>query len=252
MNDEQLLRYSRHILLPDFDIDGQQQVLESRVLVIGLGGLGSPVTLYLAAAGVGHLVLVDDDRVELTNLQRQIVHRQSTLGMTKTASAAETLQNLNNTIIVETIDHRLSEAELIEQATQADVIVDCTDNFSTRFLLNRVSKKTATPMVSAAAIRWEGQISVYDARQADAPCYRCLYDDNGGDIQQSCSESGVLSPLLGMMGSMQAIETLKLLVNKGTSLSGRLVLVDALSMQIREITLKQDPACPVCHDNENR
>lgn len=141
MNDEQLLRYSRHILLPDFDIDGQQQVLESRVLVIGLGGLGSPVTLYLAAAGVGHLVLVDDDRVELTNLQRQIVHRQSTLGMTKTASAAETLQNLNNTIIVETIDHRLSEAELIEQATQADVIVDCTDNFSTRFLLNRVSKK---------------------------------------------------------------------------------------------------------------
>ena len=251
MNDEQLLRYSRHILLPNFDINGQQRVLESRVLVIGLGGLGSPVALYLAAAGVGHLVLVDDDIVELTNLQRQILHRQTSVGKTKTHSAAATLQSLNDTIKVETIEHRLNEAELTQQATLADVIVDCTDNFSSRFLLNDVSKKTRTPLVSAAAIRWEGQVSVYDARQADAPCYRCLYDDSGGDIQQSCAESGVLSPLLGMMGSIQAIETLKLLANTGTSLNGRLLLVDAQSMQIREITLKQDPACPVCHDNEN-
>jgi adenylyltransferase/sulfurtransferase len=158
---------------------------------------------------------------------------------------------LNDTIKVETIEHRLDESELTQQATLADVIVDCTDNFSSRFLLNDVSKKTRTPLVSAAAIRWEGQVSVYDARQADAPCYRCLYDDSGGDIQQSCAESGVLSPLLGMMGSIQAIETLKLLANTGTSLNGRLLLVDAQSMQIREITLKQDPACPVCHDNEN-
>jgi len=251
MNDEQLLRYSRHILLPNFDITGQQRVLESRVLVIGLGGLGSPVALYLAAAGVGHLVLVDDDIVELTNLQRQIVHRQTSVGKAKTHSAAATLQSLNDTIKVETIEHRLDESELTQQATLADVIVDCTDNFSSRFLLNHVSKKTRTPLVSAAAIRWEGQVSVYDARQADAPCYRCLYDDSGGDIQQSCAESGVLSPLLGMMGSIQAIETLKLLANTGTSLNGRLLLVDAQSMQIREITLKQDPACPVCHDNEN-
>jgi len=225
--------------------------LESRVLVIGLGGLGSPVALYLAAAGVGHLVLVDDDIVELTNLQRQIVHRQTSVGKAKTHSAAATLQSLNDTIKVETIEHRLDESELTQQATLADVIVDCTDNFSSRFLLNHVSKKTRTPLVSAAAIRWEGQVSVYDARQADAPCYRCLYDDSGGDIQQSCAESGVLSPLLGMMGSIQAIETLKLLANTGTSLNGRLLLIDAQSMQIREITLKQDPACPVCHDNEN-
>ena len=243
-----MLRYSRHILLPNFDITGQQRVLESRVLVIGLGGLGSPVALYLAAAGVGHLVLVDDDIVELTNLQRQIVHRQTSVGKTKTHSAAATLQSLNDTIKVETIEHRLNEAELTQQATLADVIVDCTDNFSSRFLLNRVSKKTRTPLVSAAAIRWEGQVAVYEA---NAPCYRCLYDDNGGDIQQSCAESGVLSPLLGMMGSIQAIETLKLLANTGTSLNGRLLLVDAQSMQIREMTLKQDPACPVCHDNEN-
>ncbi|WP_292758703.1 HesA/MoeB/ThiF family protein, partial [Methylophaga sp. UBA2689] len=191
------------------------------------------------------------DIVELTNLQRQIVHRQTSVGKTKTHSAAATLQSLNDTIKVETIEHRLNEAELTQQATLADVIVDCTDNFSSRFLLNRVSKKTRTPLVSAAAIRWEGQVSVYDARQANAPCYRCLYDDNGGDIQQSCAESGVLSPLLGMMGSIQAIETLKLLANTGTSLNGRLLLVDAQSMQIREMTLKQDPACPVCHDNEN-
>ncbi|AFI85247.1 molybdopterin-synthase adenylyltransferase MoeB [Methylophaga nitratireducenticrescens] len=252
MNDEQLLRYSRHILLPNFDIAGQQRVLQSRVLIIGLGGLGSPVALYLAAAGVGHLVLVDDDIVELTNLQRQIVHRQASVGQTKTHSAVTTLQSLNDTIKVEAIDYRLNEAELSEQAVHADVIVDCTDNFSSRFLLNRVSKKTRTPLVSAAAIRWEGQVSVYDARQADAPCYRCLYDDKGGDIQQSCAESGVLSPLLGMMGSIQAIETLKLLADTGTSLNGRLLMVDALSMQLREMTLKQDPACPVCHDNENR
>lgn len=251
MNDEQLLRYSRHILLPNFDITGQQRVLESRVLVIGLGGLGAPVSLYLTASGVGHLVLVDDDIVELTNLQRQIIHRQATLGKTKTSSAADALQRLNDTVKVETIDRRLSEAELIQQANLADVIVDCTDNFSIRFTLNRVSKITKTPLVSAAAIRWEGQVSVYDARQADAPCYRCLYDDTGGDIQQSCAESGVISPLLGMMGSVQAIETLKLLANTGTSLRGRLIMVDAFTMQIREIKLKQDPACPVCHDNEN-
>jgi len=249
MNDEQLLRYSRHILLPDFDITGQQRVLDSRVLVIGLGGLGSPVSLYLAAAGVGHLVLVDDDIVELTNLQRQIVHQQATLGQKKTLSAATALHDLNSTIKVETIDHRLSESELRHQAQLADVIVDCTDNFSSRFLMNRVSKQTKTPLVSAAAIRWEGQVSVYDSRQADAPCYRCLYDDNDEELQQSCAESGVIGPLLGMMGSIQAIETLKLLAGSGTSLSGRLLMIDALSMQVREITLKQAPACPVCQDS---
>ncbi|WP_300492083.1 molybdopterin-synthase adenylyltransferase MoeB [uncultured Alcanivorax sp.] len=251
LNDDQLLRYSRQLMVEEFDLAGQEALAAARVLVVGCGGLANPAGLYLAGAGIGELVLVDDDIVELTNLQRQIVHRQTSVGKTKTHSAAATLQSLNDTIKVETIEHRLNEAELTQQATLADVIVDCTDNFSSRFLLNRVSKKTRTPLVSAAAIRWEGQVAVYDARQANAPCYRCLYDDNGGDIQQSCAESGVLSPLLGMMGSIQAIETLKLLANTGTSLNGRLLLVDAQSMQIREMTLKQDPACPVCHDNEN-
>lgn len=250
MNDEQLLRYSRHILLPHFDITGQQRVLDSRVLVIGVGGLGSPVSLYLAAAGVGHLVLVDDDIVELTNLQRQIVHRQTTLGQQKTHSAAMALHELNNTIKVETIEHRLSEDEFFYQAQSADVIVDCTDNFSSRFLMNRISKQTKTPLVSAAAIRWEGQVSVYDPRQAGAPCYRCLYDESEGELQQSCSESGVIGPLLGMMGSIQAIETLKLLADTGKSLNGRLIVIDALTMQLREIQLKQAPACPVCHESE--
>lgn len=252
MNDEQLLRYSRHILLPNFDITGQQRVLDSRVLVIGVGGLGSPVSLYLAAAGVGHLVLVDDDIVELTNLQRQIVHRQTTLGQKKTHSAAMALQELNSTIKVETIEHRLSESEFLYQAQYADVIVDCTDNFSSRFLMNRISKQTQTPLVSAAAIRWEGQVSVYDPRQANAPCYRCLYDENEGELQQSCAESGVIGPLLGMMGSIQAIETLKLLADTGKSLNGRLIVIDALTMQLREIQLKQAPTCPVCHESEKK
>lgn len=251
MNDDQLLRYSRHILLPHFDIDGQQRLLDSRVIIIGLGGLGSPVAMYLAAAGVGHLVLVDDDVVELSNLQRQIVHRQAAVGLNKTDSAAQTLQQLNDSIIIDTIAARLTENQLAEQLTQADIVVDCTDNFASRFMINRVCQQQLKPMVSAAAIRWEGQISVFDPRQPDAACYRCLYDDATGELVQNCADSGVLSPLLGIMGSLQATETLKLLANCGESLQGRLLLVDAFHLQIREIFLKPDPACPVCHSTRN-
>lgn len=247
MNDDQLLRYSRHILLPQFDIDGQQRLLDGRVLIIGLGGLGSPVALYLAAAGVGQLALVDDDVVELSNLQRQIVHRQQSIGLAKTTSAKHTLQALNDTIQIETYAERLSETQLEDQVSRADVVVDCTDNFASRFQINRACQQQKTPMVSAAAIRWEAQISVFDPRQPDAACYRCLYDDTGGELAQNCVDSGVLSPLLGMVGSMQAIETLKLLAQCGESLQGRVMIIDALSLQLREIRLKQDPACPVCH-----
>ncbi len=247
MNDQQLLRYSRHILLPHLEYEGQQTLLDSRVMIVGLGGLGSPVALYLAASGIGKLLLVDDDVVELTNLQRQIVHRQTSVGQLKTDSAASTLGDLNDDIEIECLAMRPDAETLDKMLVDIDVVVDCTDNFDSRFLLNRLCKASKTPLVSAAAIRWEGQVSVFDPRQPDAPCYRCLYDDKGANTPQSCAENGVLSPLLGLMGSIQAIETIKLLTGAGQSLAGRVVMVDALSLQIREMRLPQDPACPVCH-----
>lgn len=245
MNDDQLLRYSRQILLPQLDIDGQQKLLDSHVLIIGLGGLGSPVAMYLAAAGVGHLSLVDDDQVELSNLQRQIVHGQTDIGRDKVASAADTLKEINSTVELELFNERL-DGERLEQAVKnADVVVDCSDNFATRFLLNEVTQHCQTPLVSGAAIRMEGQVTVYDSRQENSACYRCLYEDNG-ELQQTCSESGVLSPLLGIIGGVQAVETVKLITGVGENLSGRLLILDALSMSWREIKLRQDPNCPVC------
>ncbi|MCX4190734.1 HesA/MoeB/ThiF family protein [Methylophaga sp. OBS3] len=247
MNDQQLLRYSRHILLPHLEYDGQQKLINSRVMIIGMGGLGSPVALYLAASGVGNLVLVDDDEVELTNLQRQIIHRTETVGQLKTDSAATTINALNEEVVVECIAKRLDDDELSTLLPDIDVVVDCTDNFASRFLLNRLCQQTQTSWVSGAAIRWEGQVTVFDPRQGGAPCYRCLYDDEGNETPQSCAENGVLSPLLGLIGSIQAIETIKLLTDAGQSLSGRVLMIDALSLQIREMRLPQDPACPVCH-----
>lgn len=247
MNDQQLLRYSRHILLPHLEYDGQQKLINSRVMIVGMGGLGSPVALYLAASGVGHLVLVDDDEVELTNLQRQIIHRTETVGQLKTDSASTTINALNEEVVVECIAKRLDADELSTLLPDIDVVVDCTDNFASRFLLNRLCQQNQTPWVSGAAIRWEGQVTVFDPRQAGSPCYRCLYDDEGSETPQSCAENGVLSPLLGLIGSIQAIETIKLLTDAGQSLSGRVLMIDALSLQIREMRLPQDPACPVCH-----
>lgn len=245
MNDDQLLRYSRQILLPQIDITGQQKLLNSRVLIVGLGGLGSPVALYLGAAGVGHLTLVDDDIVELSNLQRQIIHGEQDIGRLKVESAADSLRALNSGIQVETHTTRLSEQALSLVVTAADVVVDCTDNFAARFLLNKVTQQLNTPLVSGAAIRMEAQVTVYDPRQIGSACYRCIYEDNG-ELQQTCSESGVLSPLLGIIGSMQAVETIKLLTNIGESLSGRLMILDAFAMTWRELKLRQDPDCPVC------
>jgi len=249
MNDDQLLRYSRHILLPQLDINGQQTLIDSHVMIIGLGGLGAPVSMYLAASGVGKLTLVDDDVVELSNLQRQIVHSQNDIGRTKVASAAETLQELNPDVVVQQIDKRLDKIALIAALYDVDVLVDCSDNFATRFLLNEVSREQNVPLVSGAAIRFEAQITLFDPRQTDSPCYRCLYEDKG-ELEQSCSESGVLAPMLAMVGGTQAVETLKLLTGVGDTLAGRLLLLDALSMQWREIKMKQDPDCPVCSQNQ--
>jgi adenylyltransferase/sulfurtransferase len=245
MNDEQLLRYSRHILLPQVDIKGQQKLLDAHVMIVGLGGLGSPVSMYLAAAGVGTLTLVDDDQVELSNLQRQIVHSHHDIGRDKVDSAADRLQAQNPQVQVQRIKQRLDKAGLIAALGDVDVLVDCSDNFATRFLLNEVSKSQKTPLVSGAAIRFEGQVTVYDPRQADMPCYRCLYEDKG-ELEETCSESGILSPILSMIGGVQAVETCKLIMGIGESLAGRLLILDALSMSWREIKMKQDPDCPVC------
>tara|TARA_R110002050_G_scaffold9504_1_gene32904 strand:+ start:44914 stop:45669 length:756 start_codon:yes stop_codon:yes gene_type:complete len=245
MNDDQLLRYSRQILLPQIDITGQQKLLNSHVLIIGMGGLGSPVALYLAAAGVGHLSLVDDDVVELSNLQRQIIHSEQNIGRLKVESAVDSLRTLNSGIQVDTQATRLDEQALTIAVAAADVVVDCSDNFATRFLLNKVTQQLEKPLVSGAAIRMEAQVTVYDPRISGSACYRCIYEDNG-ELQQTCSESGVLSPLLGIIGSMQAVETVKLLTNIGESLAGRLMILDAFAMTWRELKLRQDPDCPVC------
>lgn len=246
MEDEQLLRYSRQILLPQIDIKGQQKLLDSHVLIIGLGGLGSPVALYLAAAGVGHLTLVDDDEVELSNLQRQVVHSEQNIGEKKVVSASQKLHSLNSECQIDIKAERLTGDALKEAVEAADVVVDCSDNFATRFLLNKVTQQCKTPLVSGAAIRMEGQITVYDSRQVGGACYRCVYEDRG-ELQETCSDTGVLSPLLGIIGSMQAVETVKLLTGIGETLAGRLMILDALSMSWQEIKLRQDPACPVCN-----
>lgn len=244
MNDEQLLRYSRQIMLPDVDIDGQEKLLAARVLIIGLGGLGSPVAMYLAAAGVGHLVLADFDAVDLTNLQRQIAHTSARIGVNKAVSAAQAARELNPDISLETIEQLLDSQSLAHQVQQADVVIDCTDNFQTRFAINAACVAAKVPLVSGAAIRLEGQVAVFDTRNGHSPCYRCLYEEDNGDA--TCAANGVLAPLVGIIGATQALEAIKLLCDFGTSLTGRLLLLDARHMQWREIKLSKDPHCPVC------
>lgn len=244
MNDEQLLRYSRQIMLPDVDIDGQEKLLAARVLIIGLGGLGSPVAMYLAAAGVGRLVLADFDAVDLSNLQRQIAHTSARIGVNKAVSAAQSLRELNPEIAIECIEKILDADNLAEQVQQADVVVDCTDNFATRFAINAACVAAKVPLVSGAAIRLEGQVAVFDMRNEACPCYRCLYEEDSDDA--TCAANGVLAPLVGIIGSMQALETIKLICGFGTSLTGRLLLLDARHMQWREMKLPKDHQCPVC------
>lgn len=245
MQDEQLLRYSRQIMLPQIDLEGQMKLNAASVLILGVGGLGSPVSMYLAASGVGKLVLCDPDVVDLTNLQRQIVHDTPKVGMAKVESAAETLRRLNPEITVTTIPAKLDEAALREQMQQVDVVVDCTDNLDSRLLINRAAVATRKPLVSAAAIRWEGQISVFQPWLGQNPCYHCFYGKVGG-IAQTCSENGVVAPLLGILGSMQALETIKLLVGSGETLTGRVLLFDGQAMEWMGFKLPRDPACPVC------
>lgn len=245
LDDAGLLRYSRQIMLPEIDVAGQEMLLNSRVLVLGLGGLGSPVALYLAAAGVGELWLADDDEVDVSNLQRQVVHAEHSVGLSKVASAIKTLKDLNSQTVFKAIEQRLEGAALHDCVSQVDLVVDCTDNFKTRFSLNRMSVATKTPLVSGAAIRFDGQVSVYDPRDAASPCYQCLYDETD-DERLTCSESGVISPLVGIIGSVQALEAVKLLTGVGRSLQGRLLLLDGRRMEWREMKLSKDPACPVC------
>jgi len=247
MKDEALLRYSRQIMLPDMDVSGQQKLVDACILIVGVGGLGCPAAMYLAAAGVGRLILADDDKVELTNLQRQIAHSHGQLGESKVNSAAETLRGLNPDVSLELLDQRLMGESLEQAVAEADLIVDACDNFTTRFAINRACIKFAKPLVSGAAIRMEGQVAVFDSRQDESPCYQCLYQE-GDDADTSCSTNGVMAPLVGIIGSVQAMEAIKLITGIGTSLAGRLLLLDAKSMQWREMKLPRDPNCPACAD----
>lgn len=245
MNDDQLLRYSRHILLPEIGVEGQEALLAARVLVLGAGGLGSPASMYLAAAGVGTLALADNDTVDLTNLQRQILHTAESVGEYKVASGARTLHRLNPETRVETLAMRLEGNALDEQVALSDVVLDCCDNFATRHAVNRACVRHGVPLVSGAAIRFDGQISVFDLR-GDGPCYHCLFPE-GEDVEEvRCAVMGVFAPLTGIVGATQAAEALKLLIGCGTSLAGRLLLLDGLRMEWRSIGVVRDPQCAVC------
>lgn len=244
LSDDQLLRYSRQIMLPSIDVAGQQRLLGSRVLVLGLGGLGAPVAMYLAASGIGHLVLVDYDDVELSNLQRQIIHQTDSIGEPKVESAAARIEKLNPETGITLIGNKLGGSELAEQVRLADVIVDGTDNFEARFLINKVCVETGTPLVSGAVIRMEGQVSTFIPGNNNC-CYRCLYHESE-EVMETCSENGVLAPVAGIIGSIQATETIKVLLGMGGILLNRLLLLDAATMEWRTIKMKKDPACPVC------
>lgn len=245
LSDQQLLRYSRHVLLPQMQMEGQEKLLNSRVVIVGLGGLGSAAALYLAASGIGYLTLIDFDDVEESNLQRQVIHNKDRLGHYKVDSAKQSLEQLNEDIKVIALSEKLSESSSNEIFEAQDLIVDCSDNFKTRFLLNQLSIAYNIPLISGAAIRMDAQITVFDPRVPNAPCYRCLYCE-GKDIPLRCSENGVLSPLVGVIGSMQAVEAIKVLIGMGQSLAGRIQIYDAQRAVWRTLKLPRDPACPEC------
>jgi molybdopterin/thiamine biosynthesis adenylyltransferase len=246
MNDDQLLRYSRHILLDDLGIEGQRQLLASHALVIGAGGLGSPVALYLATAGVGSITIVDGDTVDLTNLQRQIAHNLARVGSPKAASAAQTIAAINPDVHVQALHERADAARLSVLVAAADVVIDCSDNFATRHAVNAACVAHAKPLVSGAAIGFDGQVSVYDTRADAAPCYACLFPPDAVFDEVQCSTMGVFAPLVGIIGSVQAAEALKLLTGVGRSLAGRLQMLDARAMEWSEIAIKRSAGCPVC------
>jgi adenylyltransferase/sulfurtransferase len=245
MNDEQLLRYSRQIMLPRVDIAGQEKLLASNALIIGAGGLGSPAAIYLAAAGIGRLVIADHDVVDLSNLQRQILHHDADIGKQKTASAREALADINPGVNVTAIPERLQGAHLDAAVARADVVLDCSDNFATRFAVNAACVARATPLVSGAAVRLEGQLSVFLPDNTGSPCYSCIYKE-GEDADQTCSENGVLAPVVGIIGSLQALEAIKVLLSLGEVLCGRLVVFDGMAHEWRTLRVRRDPHCPVC------
>lgn len=245
MNDAQLLRYSRQILLPQIDIGGQERLLAARALIIGAGGLGSPAAMYLAAAGVGHIVITDPDSVELSNLQRQLLHHDGDIGRNKADSAADSLKQVNPGIRVSPVAAALQGDALHEEVGRADIVLDCSDNFATRFAVNHACVIQRTPLVSGAAIRMEGQLAVFDSRRKNSPCYHCLYKE-GEEADQTCSDNGVLSPIVGIIGSLQALEAIKLIAAVGETLAGRLLVFDGFTHEWRTLILKKDPACSVC------
>jgi len=249
MEDEELLRYSRQIMLPDFDIAGQEALNQARVLIVGIGGLGSPAALYLGAAGVGRLILCDDDQVELTNLQRQIAHNTASLGANKAHSAKTTIAALNPHVEVTVIDERLDQAGLTAVLAEVDVVLDCTDNFDTRYVINDLCWQAGIPVVSGAAIRWEGQVSVFDPQTPGAPCYRCLYP-SGDSAALNCADNGVIAPLVGIIGTCQAIETIKYIAGVGETLVGYVLYLDSKYMDWRKLKLSRRAQCPVCSESD--
>ncbi|MEH6558950.1 MAG: molybdopterin-synthase adenylyltransferase MoeB [Oceanicoccus sp.] len=246
MNDEQLLRYSRQIMLDDFDYGGQQKLVDAKVLIVGLGGLGCPAALYLAGAGIGELWLADFDVVDLSNLQRQIAHAMSDIDRPKVISVSESVAAINPDTMSQCIGEKLTGKLLLDAVEKVDVVVDCSDNVKTRLEINRACVDLKTPLVSGAAIRAEGQVIVFDSREESSPCYQCLYKDTTAVENLSCAESGVLSPLVGVIGSMQAIEVIKLLSGFGKPVAGQLQIYDAKMSEWRKLLLPKSPACPVC------
>lgn len=246
MNDDQLLRYSRHILLDEVGVEGQQRLLDSHALVVGAGGLGSPVALYLGTAGVGRITIVDHDAVDLTNLQRQIAHNLERVGHPKAESARDAIAAINPEVLVRPLVLRADAQELDELVRGADVVVDCCDNFATRHAINRACFAHGKPLVSGAAIRFDGQVSVFDARSASSPCYACVFPPDQSFEETRCAVMGVFAPLVGIIGAMQASEALRLLTGVGTSLAGRLQMLDGRTMEWTEMRVRRDPACRVC------
>jgi molybdopterin/thiamine biosynthesis adenylyltransferase len=246
MNDDELLRYSRHILLDDIGIEGQQKLRDAHVLVIGAGGLGSPALLYLGTAGVGRLTICDHDEVDLTNLQRQIVHRNDRIGQPKADSARRTLLDIDPALQIDARRQRVDAALLDELLPTADLVLDCSDNFATRQAVNAACVRHRRPLVSGAAIGFDGQVSVYDSRRADAPCYACLFPPEAEVEEVACATMGVFAPLVGLIGCVQAAEALKLLIGIGHPLAGRLLMLDARAMEWTEMKAPRNPDCSVC------
>ncbi|WP_144822652.1 molybdopterin-synthase adenylyltransferase MoeB [Marinobacter piscensis] len=245
LTDEELLRFSRQILIPRFDVAGQQALKSARVVIVGSGGLGCPVALYLGSAGVGHLTLIDDDVIELPNLQRQIAFDTAQIGESKAQTLADRVRSINPAVSISVVNRRLDQEGFAREVSGASLALDCSDNFAARFGLNRACVAAGVPLISGAAIRGEGQVSVYDSRNSESPCYHCLYPEQGNE-DLTCSEAGVIAPLVGMIGTVQAMEAIKLLSGVGRPLVGRLLLLDAWEMQWREMKLARDPDCPVC------